>query len=127
MKKSSVMNIKVFFVLTLLLIVTRMIPQLPWWSFVVPVILFGTFVSSRKWHVRGFIIGFISGFITWLMADIIFDTLYQGAMLDKIGLLLGVPKVLVFIISGVIGGLLTGLAFYTGTSMIARERITSVE
>ncbi|HSH67754.1 MAG TPA: hypothetical protein VLB84_18580 [Bacteroidia bacterium] len=123
MTKKRSDTLKAILFTTIILLVTRMLGSLPWWSFVVPVILFGTYISIRKWSVSGFLVGFISGFLTWLCADLYFDITYNGMMLNKMGLLLGVPKPIIFLVSGLIGGLLTGLAFYTGKSIINNDAI----
>lgn len=123
MKKSTLDTIKTFCCLIPLIILTRMIATIPWWSFVIPVALFGTFITFRQWQVATFFTGFLSGLVIWVCANIYFHTAAGGNAFDKIGLVLSVPGPLVILISGIIGGLLTGLALYTGQSAIYRERL----
>ena len=41
--------------------------------------------------------------------------------MDKVALIIGLPQILLIVIIGIIGGILTGLAVYTGGS--SRSRI----
>ena len=107
-------------------ILTGMIAVLPWWSFVVPVLLSGMALPFLRWNVPSFTVGFLSGFIVWLVANAIFDMAYHG-MLAKIGLLLSVQKIVVLLAAGLIGGLLNGLALYTGKSILTASTIANSE
>ena len=111
-------NLKAAVVLLFLLLVTRMISSLPWWSFIVPVLIFGIIVSIRKWQVAGFAVGFICGFVIWLGANLYFNAALPGEVFPRIGLLFSIPPFLVVLFSALIGGILTGLAFYTGKLML---------
>ena len=65
--------------------------------------------------------------MVWFGANLCFDMTYNGIILNKIGLLLSVHKIIVLLISGIIGGLLTGLALYAGKSMIIYNKNTNPE
>lgn len=119
MNKKSIAIICTMFIIFAIVMITRMIEVLPWWSFIIPVLALGIVITVRKWPVPGFAIGFLSGFMIWFGANLYFDSSLDGIMLAKIGILLSVPKIVVFLISGVIGGGLTGLALYTGKSIVA--------
>ena len=105
-----------------LILLTRMITTIPWWSFIIPVAVFGAFITIRKWQVATFFTGFLSGLVIWVCANIYFHTVFGGSAFNKIGLVLSVPGPLVILISGITGGLLTGLALYTGQSAIYRTK-----
>jgi len=92
-----------------------MISNLPWWSFIVPVFIFGAITGFRQSKHPVFLTGFLSGFVTWAGANWYFNTIYNNP-LYKIGLLLNLPVFLLIIIAGIAGGLLTGLALYAGKS-----------
>lgn len=123
MKKSTLDNIKTFGCLIPLILLIRMMDSFPWWSFVIVVGLFGTLITIRKWKVAAFTTGFLSGLVIWVCANIYFHMALGGTAFDKIGLVLSVPGPVVILISGVTGGLLTGLALYTGQSVIYRRRV----
>ena len=116
MKRNAADNVKAFLITSVLVMGTCMVNGLPWWGFVVPVVLFGIVVTFLGWKVAGFPVGFISGFMIWLAVNVYFDIIYNSVFY-KLGLLLSVPKVIVLLIAGVTGGLLSGLALYTGKSM----------
>lgn len=125
MKKGKLDNIKAFGCLIPLILLTSITDYIPWWGFVVAVGLFGTIITVRKWKVAGFTTGFLAGLVVWIGANIYFHISLEGNVFEKIGQVLFVPGPVVIIISGVTGGLLTGLALYTGQSVV-RQRETSV-
>jgi hypothetical protein len=121
MKKKTRDNIKTALLLIPLIIVTRMIDTLPWWIFVIPVLALGVALTLKKWEISSFSVGWLSGFIIWIGANLYFDQMLYGDILTKIGLLLSVPKMIVLLVSGIIGGLLTGLALYTGKAAVYKR------
>lgn len=125
MKKNIIDTVKTISLILVIIMLTGMIDGLPWWSFVVPVLILGVIISYRKWNVAGFAVGFIAGFIIWFMANLYFDITLGGTILNKIGLLLSVSKITVLVFSGIIGGVLTGLALYTGKSIVSEKEIQS--
>jgi len=124
MKKRMRDNIKTIILIIPLIILTRLPEALPWWSFVVPVMILGIIITLKKWEVSGFMIGFLPGFLIWVGANLYFDAMLPGDVLKKIGLLLSVPKIIVLLISGITGGLVTGLALYTGKAMVYKEKLS---
>jgi hypothetical protein len=114
-------------IIIILVVLIRMIGILPWWSFVIPVIILGMVITFRAWHVSGFIVGFLSGLITWIGVNLYFDLTSNGIILNRIGLLLMMPKIIVILISGLIGGILTGLALYTGQNIMVYSEISDLE
>jgi hypothetical protein len=111
-------NIKSILIIIILVVLTSIIGSLPWWSFVIPVLILGMIITFRKWNVSTFPIGFLSGFIIWFGGNLYFNSMSMGIILTKIALLFTVPKIVVLLISGLIGGLLTGLALYAGKNII---------
>lgn len=127
MSKKTVNNIKAIVIASILIVLTRMIDHLPWWSFVIPVIVLGIVTSLRKWNISGFSMGFLSGFAIWSVSNWYFDSVNNGILLSKMALMLSVNKLILIVISGVIGGLVTGTALYTGTSIVKRNEILTLE
>jgi hypothetical protein len=113
--KKNLDPLKTLLLLFLVIVAVKMIAALPWWSFVIPVILLGMFITARKWKVRTFTTGFLAGFLLWAGANLYFHLSFSGIILGRIE---AGPRVLVLLLSGVVGGLLTGFALYTGRSMM---------
>lgn len=120
MKKIGVDNIKALGCLLVLMPLVMMINSIPWWSFVVVVALFGFITTILKWRVAAFGIGFLSGLLIWIGASLYFHLIFGGNVFEKIGQVLFVPGFMVILLSGIIGGLLTGVALYTGQSAMHR-------
>jgi hypothetical protein len=87
---------------------------LPWWSFLAPVMLTGMLIQARQWKIPFITIGFLSGFIVWLGANVYYDLTLNNLILNKIALLFTVPKIVVLLMAGATGGLLTALALFSG-------------
>jgi hypothetical protein len=120
MKKDRLDNIKAFGCLLLLVPLAMMTDRIPWWSFVIVVALFGYIITIRKWKVAAFTTGFLSGLVIWIGANIFFHIIFGGTVFEKLGQVMFIPGFVVILLSGVIGGLLTGLALYTGKSAVKR-------
>ena len=127
MKKRTSDHLKVATILIPVMLVVSTIDLLPWWSFVVPVVCTGMIAAWQKWHIASFSLGSGIGFLVWLGASVYFDATGNGIILQKTGALFGVNKVIVLLISGIVGGLITGLALYTGKKMLARKVVYSRE
>lgn len=119
MKKNKNDTIKAVLILLVVILSTKMIDSLPWWSFVVPVSLVGLLITFLKWKIPVFAVGFSVGFIVWFGANFYFDVINGGIILEKIGAVLAVPKVIVLFASGMIGGIMSWLALYIGQSMFS--------
>ena len=117
MNTKKIDNLKSLAILLLLIFGIRLIPSLPWWSFVVAVIITGTVINYKGWKTSFFGIGFLAGFLLWSGANFYFDATQPGDILTSVGKLLFLPKIAIITISGMIGGLVTGLAFYTGKNI----------
>jgi apolipoprotein N-acyltransferase len=106
-------------IVLLLLAGTGPIEKLPWWSFVIPVMLLGIYVGIRGWDIPCFCIGFVAGFIVWAGAGWWLDLAFSGRILNR----MGIPVyLLILTLSGLLGGLLTGLAMHTGKSVFFNNR-----
>lgn len=97
----------------------NLLPALPWWTFTIPVAVIGFIAGIKRWQVNCFATGFITGFITWAGANIIYDMYKGGNVLLTVAHSSGLSKPLLLLVAGTIGGLLTGLALYTGKSLVA--------
>lgn len=119
MKRKPISNILAVLICIVLIVITRLSDALPWWSFVVPVLIFGGVISLLRWQVSGFVAGFIAGFIIWFGVNLFYDAQNGGLMMDRVAQLIFVPKLVMILIAGLLGGLLSGLALYTGKGLLS--------
>lgn len=96
--------------------------NVPWWTFVIPVIGLGVVMAIKRWKVSVFLAGFIPGFVVWGGANLYFASIFPGAVLEKIAMLLSLHMIVIVLLSGLIGGLLFALALYTGKSIVSGEK-----
>lgn len=92
----------------------QMITSIPWWSFLVLLFILGVVIPFEKWKISSFLLGFASGFLAWLLSTLYFEAIYKGEILNAVSKMIAVPYFLLCIIIGLIGGILSGLAFYSG-------------
>jgi hypothetical protein len=118
MKNSQ--NIKAFCFIVVLTMLVGLINGIPWWSFAVVVVAFGAFAAFKNWRISVFPVGFFSGMLVWAGLNLYYHLVYGGSAFKKIGMLISLNDWLVYIIAGVIGGLLTVLALYSGVSMVRK-------
>lgn len=91
---------------------------LPWWSFCILIFFFGVYTSYKKWFIHCFIIGFFAGFLTWICSNLYYDFSNNGLILNRIGGLVPGGKLILLFLSGLTGGLLSGLSFYGGSKIL---------
>ena len=121
MKKSLKYSLLTILIIMLTTWLIRMMDWVPWWGFIIPVMALGIVIRMRRWEVPAFGTGFIAGFLLWFGASLYFSITLNDIISAKIGILLSVPKIIVFLISGVISGILTGLALYTGKCLLTYQ------
>lgn len=112
-------NLKAIAILIPAIILIKLIDALPWWSFIVAVMALGFAAGIKQWKVSAFLIGFLCGFLIWLGGNLYFHFTYNGQLLERIGT---APKIIVLLVSGLIGGVLTGLALYTGRTIAINKK-----
>lgn len=108
--------------LALLIILVKQLAMLPWWSFTVVVFAFGLALPYRRWNVSAFGIGFLVGFVVWAGTNTLYSTLSQADLFAKVGSVMGLHKIVLLLASGLIGGLLTGLALLAGKSAVYQPK-----
>lgn len=127
MKTKFLQTLIAIMAITILIILTRQVVFLPWWSFLVPVLLAGMFSVRIPWVFPVFLTGFAAGFITWAGGNLYFDQAGNGIVLERVALLVSVSKVVVLLLAGIIGGVLTGLALYTGRALVSPRKVVSMD
>jgi hypothetical protein len=86
---------------------------LPWWSFV-PVCLLGGYLLARSGG-RAFGAGFLAVGLGWALVASLLWSLTHSLLPGRVGTLLGLPNGAVLVVlSGVLSGLLGGVATVTG-------------
>jgi hypothetical protein len=115
MTQRSTANIKMAVLLFAVILVVKLFDAIPWWSFIVPVLALGILAGTKGWKVSGFATGFVTGFVTWAAANLFFHLTFDGNLVSRVGAPAGI---ILLIASGLIGGLLTGLALYTGQQVM---------
>jgi hypothetical protein len=101
-------------ILILVSISIQLLTILPWWSFLIAVFLLGMILPLKKWNVSAFLIGFASGFLAWSLSTFYFEIVYKSEIINTVAKMISVPYILLYIIIGIMGGLPSGLAFYSG-------------
>ncbi|QIH33428.1 hypothetical protein [Sphingobacterium sp. DR205] len=123
MKKNRKKQIVILIIIIIIELLVGRIDTLPWWFFVVPVMIFGIFIAYRKVNIGTFTTGFIAGFVVWYLGNIYYDISGSGLMLKRMADLLFVPKTIFLLATGLIGGVMTGLALYTGKKTLQAFRV----
>lgn len=118
MKTKLIQSTLVIIICGIIIISFGNIYFLPWWIFLLPVLVLGNALTLLKLNLNVFILGFISGFVIWFGGNSLFDIKYNGFILVKCANLLSVSKILLLFASGIIGGLLTGIAMYVGKNIL---------
>ncbi|MBZ4191236.1 hypothetical protein [Niabella beijingensis] len=82
----------------------------PWWMIAVVGFVIALLIPQRA--AAAFWSGFVAVFLLWLVLALRINAANDGILAGRIGLLLGIEKspVLLAVITGLIGGLVTGLA-----------------
>jgi hypothetical protein len=115
-------NIWIFILLTTTIIgITQFF--VPWWSFVILLFVMGSLFIENPG--KSLVFGIIVGVIVWILTAFYQDYNSHVSAATVIGDLLGgLPKVLVFLITGLIAGVVYGLSAMTGTFL--RQLILSL-
>ena len=108
--------ITAIFLTTFLAFAIGLFTFLPWWSFV-----FTSFIVSVAIHQKpgiAFLAGFSGLFILWTLLAVLKDTANEHILSTKVAHLfpLGGSYLLLILITGLLGGLVSGLAALTGSN-----------
>lgn len=116
MNKTELKTVLILIILTGIGCVTR----LPWWLFLLPIFIFGVLTTILNWNIRGFLTGFIAGFSVWFLGNLYYHLHYNGIILKRTADVVSIPLVTLLVFMGLIGGVLAGLAFYTGRQILKK-------
>lgn len=99
----------------LLAFVAGLFTQLPWWVFAV-----SSFVVAALLHqtpAKSFLSGFLGLFLLWVVLALIKDAGNEHILSSKVALILplGGSYMMLILVTGLIGGLISGFAALTGS------------
>ncbi len=88
---------------------------LPWWSFVITSLIVAVAIHQRPG--KAFLTGFAGVFLLWAGMALIKDAANEHILATKVAqvLPLGGSYLVLILLTGIIGGLVSGLAALTGT------------
>ncbi|WP_439506505.1 hypothetical protein [Sediminibacterium sp.] len=99
----------------LLAFVAGLFTQLPWWIFVI-----SSFIVAALLHQspgKSFLSGFLGLFLLWIVLAFIKDAANEHILSTKVALILplGGSYMMLILVTGIIGGLISGFAALTGS------------
>lgn len=87
---------------------------LPWWSIAIPGLVFGYYFNQKAWPSFGW--GFLALFLLWGGHALYIHVANDGILTTRIAEMMQISAPgLVVIITGILGGLVSGLATLTGS------------
>ncbi len=88
---------------------------LPWWSFVITSFIVSITIHQKA--VKAFLAGFLGLFLLWVTIAMMKDIANEHILSSKVAKLLplGGSFVLLILLTGLLGGLVSGLAALTGS------------
>lgn len=94
---------------------------LPWWSFAITSLIIAVAVHQRPW--KAFVAGFLGLFLLWAGMSLLKDAANDHVLSTKVAsiLPLGGSYLVLILVTGFVGGLVSGLAALTG-SFLRRSR-----
>lgn len=107
--------------------IIQLIDFLPWWSFLIITFVLGFVFTYKQWNIESFKIGFIAGFLNWLCVSLIFHLYFDGILIKKIVSIFYLNETLFFIFTGIIGGIINGLASYSGYNILVKPDFLSLK
>lgn len=95
--------------------VTGLYSSLPWWSFAVTSLIVSIAIYQRAG--RAFLSGFLAVFVLWATMAFLKDTANEHILSTKVAqiLPLGGSYMVLILVTGVVGGLVSGMAALTGS------------
>jgi hypothetical protein len=94
---------------------------LPWWSFAITSLIIAVAVHQRPW--KAFVAGFLGLFLLWAGMALLKDAANDHVLSTKVATILpmGGSYLVLILVTGFVGGLVSGLAALTG-SFLRRSR-----
>jgi hypothetical protein len=88
---------------------------IPWWSFAITSLIVSVTIPQKPW--KAFVSGFAGLFLLWVILALIRDIANEHILSTKVAsiLPLGGSYIVLLLVTGFIGGLVSGLAALTGS------------
>lgn len=110
-------------ILLILLIITAYLVNLvlPWWGIAITGLVLGFQIKPKSGKAFG--VGFLALFLLWGGQALYIHLVNDGILSSRIAEMLGVGSpILVILITGIIGGLVSGLAVLSGATISGRNK-----
>jgi hypothetical protein len=90
----------------------------PWWTIAIAAFIGGfTFKSAAN-----FLAGFLAIFLLWTAAALVIDITASAPLADRVATIFSLPKFVLFLITGFLGGLVGGFGAATGAALRRDKR-----
>jgi hypothetical protein len=119
-------KIGTFLLIIVVSIFVQTISIFPWWSFLLPIFFIGIILPLEKWKIHAFLYGFFAGFLVWTLSTLYFEAHYNCTILHAISKMFSVSIYVLYGFIGLIGGILSGLALYSGFLLMRGKEIVSL-
>jgi hypothetical protein len=91
---------------------------LPWWSIAIAAAVGGYFVKSKA----NFFAGFMAIALLWMAYAFRIDSVAAVPLADKVAAIFSLTKMLLILVTGVLGGVIGGFAALAGSSLKKQRR-----
>jgi hypothetical protein len=105
-------------VLTILLLALVLELMLPWWTIAIAAFIGGAVFNSRS----NFGAGFLAIALLWIVHALIIDTSAAAPLAERVAGIFKLSKPLLFVVTGVIGGLVGGFASMAGSALQRKRK-----
>jgi hypothetical protein len=94
--------------------------NIPWWSFAITSLLVAVTIHQKPW--KAFVTGFAGLFLLWVVLAFLKDTANEHLLSVKVATILplGGSSLVLILLTGFIGGLVSGLAALSGSYLRKR-------
>ena len=120
-------NTYFLFINIIFITIIQFFNALPWWSFLFITLVMGFIFTFKRWKIKPFAAGFISGSLNWSSISLFLHLHFDGLLINKIAPIFYINTPLFFVLAGIIGGILNGLASYTGYCVLVKEDVLDLE
>ncbi|HMI60509.1 MAG TPA: hypothetical protein VK518_06365 [Puia sp.] len=100
------------------ILLSGLIGGMPWWAFAPLLGLTGVVLGKSGWQLPSFLAGFLSGLLVWGGMEGYYALSLHDIALHRLAAQFSLPVWLLIVGSGLTGGVVAGLALFTG-KMIA--------
>jgi hypothetical protein len=105
-------------VLTILLLALVLELMLPWWTIAIAAFIGGAVFNSKS----NFGAGFLAIALLWIVHALIIDTSAAAPLAERVAGIFKLSKPLLFVVTGVIGGLVGGFASMAGSALQRKRK-----